>query len=393
MKLSRRVQSLTPSKTIEITATAKELKKQGHDVIVLGAGEPDFNTPDHILEAADKAMREGLTKYTPAGGIAELKEAIVAKFKNDNGLHYETDQIVVTVGAKHALYNLFQVILDEGDEVIIPAPYWVSYIEQVKLAGGVPVIIEGLEENQFKVTPDQVKEAVTDKTVAFLINSPSNPTGSMYSREELEALGQVCLDKELLIISDEIYEDLIYGDETSVSIASLSPELKERTIVINGVSKTYSMTGWRIGYAAGDSRIIKGMSSLSSHSTSNPTSIAQYAALEALTGDQEPVRNMLAAFRQRRDYVLGRLQQMAGVKCATPEGAFYVFANVKEAAARGGFENADAWVKALLKEEKVAMVPGSAFGFPDHVRISYATSMDQLKEAMDRMERFTQTRS
>ncbi|SFS61286.1 pyridoxal phosphate-dependent aminotransferase [Marininema halotolerans] len=388
MKLSHRVQSLMPSKTIEITSTANELKKQGHDVIVLGAGEPDFNTPDSILEAAIASMHAGHTKYTPAGGITELKEAIIKKFERDNGLSYQPNEIIVTVGAKHALYNLFQVILDEGDEVIIPAPYWVSYIEQVKLAGGVPVVIDGKEENGFKVTPEQLKEAVTDKTTAFLLNSPSNPTGAMYDRMELEALGAICLEHDLVIVSDEIYEHLIYGDDKHSSIASLSPELKANTIIINGVSKTYAMTGWRIGYAAGDARIIKGMTSLSSHSTSNPTSVAQYAALEALEGSQEPVKKMLFAFKERRDYLVNRLQAMTGISCDTPKGAFYVFANVTEAAKQGGFESADAWVKGLLEEEKVAMVPGSAFGSPDHVRLSYATSLDQLQEACDRIQRF-----
>ncbi|SDX18734.1 aspartate aminotransferase [Marininema mesophilum] len=392
MKLSQRVQSLTPSKTIEITSTANELKKQGHDVIVLGAGEPDFNTPAHILDAAIQSMREGHTKYTPAGGITELKEAIVKKLERDNGLSYSGNEITVTVGAKHALYNLFQVILDEGDEVIIPAPYWVSYIEQVKLAGGVPVIIEGKEENGFKITPEQLKEAITERTGAFLLNSPSNPTGAMYDREELEALGAICLDHDLVIVSDEIYEHLIYGDDKHISIAAISPELKSNTVIINGVSKTYAMTGWRIGYAAGDARIIKGMTSLSSHSTSNPTSIAQYAALEALDGTQEPVKQMLAAFKERRDYLVGRLQKMEGVSCDTPKGAFYVFANVKEAAKQGGFDSADAWVKGLLEEEKVATVPGSAFGSANHVRLSYATSLEQLQEACDRISRFIKSK-
>jgi aspartate aminotransferase len=391
MKLSDRVKQLTPSKTIAITATAKELKKQGHDVIVLGAGEPDFNTPDHILEAAEKAMHEGHTKYTPAGGITELKEAIVKKFERDNGLRYTPDQITVTVGAKHALYNLFQVLLNPGDEVIIPAPYWVSYIEQVKLAGGVPVIIDGEESRSFKVTPEQLRGAVTDKTVAFLLNSPSNPTGSLYSAAELQALGEVCLEHGLVIVSDEIYEHLIYDDgEQHVSIASLSDALYENTIIINGVSKTYSMTGWRIGYAAGNAQVIKAMTGLSSHSTSNPSSVAQYAALAALDGSQEPVRTMRKAFKDRRDYVVRRLNRIEGIRCETPKGAFYVFANVSEAVKKHGYATTDDWVKGLLEQEKVAMVPGSAFGFDSHVRISYATSMDQLEKAMDRIERFVQ---
>jgi aspartate aminotransferase len=389
VKLSKRVQQLTPSTTLAITAKAKALRKQGHDVIGLGAGEPDFNTPDPILRAAEEAMRAGHTKYTPSGGIPELKQAIVEKFRRDNGLTYQPEQIVVTSGAKHALYNLFQVLIDPGDEVIIPAPYWVSYIEQVKLAGGVPVIIRGEESRSFKVTPEQLRGAITERTRAFLINSPSNPTGMVYNREELEALGRVCLEHGLVIISDEIYEHLIYGDEAHVSIAQLGPEFYERTIVINGVSKTYSMTGWRIGYAAGHAEVIQAMTGLSSHSTSNPTSVAQYAALAALTGSQEPVQEMKKAFKERRDYVVQRIRNIEGLGIQEPQGAFYAFVNVRNVVeASGRFRDVDEWVKALLEEELVAVVPGSGFGSPDHIRISYATSMDQLEKAMDRIERF-----
>lgn len=389
MKLSKRVQQLTPSTTLAITAKAKELKKQGHDVIGLGAGEPDFNTPGHILRAAEEAMRSGHTKYTPSGGIPELKQAIVEKFRRDNGLIYQPEQIIVTSGAKHALYNLFQVLIDPGDEVIIPAPYWVSYIEQVKLAGGIPVIIQGDESQSFKVTPDQLRAAVTERTRAFLINSPSNPTGMVYNRDELEALGRVCLEHGLVIISDEIYEHLIYGDQTHVSIASLGQPFYEQTIVINGVSKTYSMTGWRIGYAAGNVEVIKAMTGLSSHSTSNPTSVAQYAALAALNGPQEPVEEMKKAFRERKDFVVRRIGEIEGLRCQEPQGAFYAFVNVRDAVdASKRFRDVDEWVKALLEEELVAVVPGSGFGSPDHIRISYATSMEQLEKAMDRIERF-----
>nr|MBO2496447.1 aspartate aminotransferase [Bacillota bacterium] len=389
MKLSKRVQQLAPSTTLAITAKAKELKKQGRDVIGLGAGEPDFNTPEPILRAAEEAMRAGHTKYTPSGGIPELKQAIVEKFRRDNGLTYRPEQIVVTSGAKHALYNLFQVLIDPGDEVIIPAPYWVSYIEQVKLAGGTPVIIRGEEERSFKVTPEQLRGAITGRTRAFLINSPSNPTGMVYSREELEALGRVCLEHGLVIISDEIYEHLIYGDQSHVSIARLGPQFYEQTIVINGVSKTYSMTGWRIGYAAGNAEVIRAMTSLSSHSTSNPTSVAQYAALAALNGSQEPVREMKKAFKERRDYVVKRIRNIEGLRCLEPQGAFYAFVNVRDVVeASGRFRDVDEWAKALLEEELVAVVPGSGFGSPDHIRISYATSMNQLEKAMDRIERF-----
>lgn len=389
MKLAKRVQQLTPSTTLAITAKAKALKKQGHDVIGLGAGEPDFNTPEPILRAAEEAMRAGHTKYTPSGGIPELKQAIAEKFQRDNGLSYQPEQIVVTTGAKHALYNLFQVLIDPGDEVIIPAPYWVSYIEQVKLAGGTPVIIRGDESQSFKVLPEQLRGAITERTRAFLINSPSNPTGMVYSRDELEALGRVCLEHGLVIISDEIYEHLIYGDEPHVSVAGLGQDFYEQTIVINGVSKTYSMTGWRIGYAAGNADVIQAMTGLSSHSTSNPTSIAQYAALAALTGSQEPVYEMKKAFKKRRDYILQRIEKIEGLRCLKPQGAFYAFVNVRDVVdASKRFRDVDEWVKGLLEEELVAVVPGSGFGSPDHIRISYATSMEQLERAMDRIERF-----
>lgn len=284
MKLAKRVASLTPSSTLAITAKAKELKAAGHDVIGLGAGEPDFNTPQHIMEAAVKAMYDGHTKYTPSGGLATLKQEIIKKFQRDQQLDYKLSEIIVCVGAKHALYTLFQVILDEGDEVIIPTPYWVSYPEQVKLAGGVPVYVEGLEENEFKITPQQLEQAMTDRTKAVIINSPSNPTGVIYTKEEIQALGEVCLAHDVLIVSDEIYEKLIYGGHEHISIAQLSPDLKKQTIIINGVSKSHSMTGWRIGYAAGDAEIIGAMTDLASHSTSNPTSIAQYAAIAAYSG-------------------------------------------------------------------------------------------------------------
>ncbi|MBA4495140.1 pyridoxal phosphate-dependent aminotransferase [Paenactinomyces guangxiensis] len=387
MKLSKRVQQLSPSPTLAITAKAKALRQKGQDVIGLGAGEPDFNTPEHILHAAREAMDEGHTKYTASGGIPELKQAIIQKLERDNGLSYQPGQIIVTVGAKHGLYNLFQVLLDEGDEVIIPAPYWVSYIEQVKLAGGVPVVIDGKEEQQFKITPAQLKDAITERTKAILINSPSNPTGMLYNREELRALGEICIQKDLLIISDEIYEHLIYGGEEHVSIASLGPEFYKRTVVINGVSKTYSMTGWRIGFAAGPAEIIKAMTDLSSHSTSNPTSVAQYAAIAALTGTQEPVGKMKEAFKKRRDYVIKRVNAIPGFHCQIPPGAFYAFVNIR-GALNGKYKTPDEWAEALLEKELVAVVPGSGFGSNDHIRISYATSMEQLEKALDRIERF-----
>ncbi|WP_121639802.1 pyridoxal phosphate-dependent aminotransferase [Virgibacillus sp. Bac330] len=388
MELANRVKTLSPSSTLAITAKAKELKQQGHDVIALGAGEPDFNTPGPILVAAEKAMNEGKTKYTPSGGIVELKQAIVNKFQKDNQLNYTKEQIIVTTGAKHALYTLFQVLLNEGDEVIIPAPYWVSYPEQVKLAGGTPVFIPAKEENQFKLTPQELEAAITRKTKAIIINSPSNPTGMMYNKDELKQLGDICLKHDLLIVSDEIYEKLIYSGEDHVSIAQLSPELKAQTVIINGVSKSHSMTGWRIGYAVGPNEIIKAMTSLASHSTSNPTSIAQYAALAAYQMDDSFNEEMKGVFSHRLESLYQLLTEIPGVSCVKPEGAFYLFPNVQEAVRKSGFSNVDDWAKALLEEEKVALIPGSGFGAPNNVRLSYATSMEALEEAAKRIKHF-----
>ncbi|MBP1969582.1 aspartate aminotransferase [Virgibacillus natechei] len=387
MQLANRVKTLTPSSTLAISAKAKELKQQGHDVIGLGVGEPDFNTPDYILESAKKAMDNGMTKYTPAGGIPELKQAIVRKCKDDNDLEYSTDQIIVTTGAKHALYTLFQVLLNEGDEVIVPAPYWVSYPEQIKLAGGQPVFLNAEEANDFKLTPEELENAITDKTKAVIINSPSNPTGMMYNKEELEKLGEICLKHNIVIVSDEIYEKLIYTNDEHVSIGALSNELKEQTILINGVSKSHAMTGWRIGYAAGPTYIIKAMSNLASHSTSNPTSIAQYAALAAYES-KEDSEAMKQTFKERLDAMYELIVAIPGISCVKPKGAFYLFPNVEEAVAMNGFDNTDDWVTALLEEEKVALVPGSGFGSPNNVRLSYALSIDTLEEAAKRIKRF-----
>ncbi len=388
VKLAKRVLSLTPSTTLAITAKAKELKEQGVDVIGLGAGEPDFNTPQHIIEAAYKSMIEGQTKYTPSAGLPALKKAIIKKFQDDQGIEYQPGEIIVGNGAKHVLYTLFQVILDEGDEVIIPTPYWVSYPEQVKLAGGKPVYVEGIESNHFKITAQQLREAITEKTRAVIINSPSNPTGVLYTSEELLELGKVCLEKNILIVSDEIYEKLIYGGNKHVSIAQLSPELKEQTIIINGVSKSHSMTGWRIGYAAGNAQIIKAMTNLASHSTSNPTTSAQYAAIAAYTGSQEPVEEMRKAFEQRLNIIYDKLVSIPGFSCVKPQGAFYLYPNVKEAAKLTGFNTVDEFVGALLVEAKVAVVPGSGFGTPDNIRLSYATSLELLEKAIERIRTY-----
>ncbi|QSS98437.1 pyridoxal phosphate-dependent aminotransferase [Pontibacillus sp. ALD_SL1] len=390
MELAKRVQTLTPSSTLAITAKANELKSQGHDVIGLGAGEPDFNTPEHILDAAKNAMAKGHTKYTPSGGIKELKQAIVEKFENDQALTYDPDQVIVTTGAKHALYTLFQVLLNDGDEVIVPAPYWVSYPEQIKLAGGKPVIVSAQEDNHFKLTPEQLEQSITDRTKAVIINSPSNPTGMVYSKEELTALGEVCNRKDIMIVSDEIYETLIYGGVSHTSIAQLSEELKERTVIINGVSKSHAMTGWRIGYAAGSKKVIKAMTNLASHSTSNPTTVAQYAALAAYTSSQEEVMSMKEAFSQRLEKLYEWITAIPGITCVKPQGAFYLFPNVSEAVQITGFNSVDDWVKGILEEEKVALVPGSGFGADQNVRLSYATSLDQLEEAAKRIHRFVE---
>lgn len=388
MDLAKRVKTMTPSSTLAISAKAKELKEKGHDVIGLGVGEPDFNTPQYIIEAAKRAMDDGMTKYTPSGGIIELKEVIRKKFKTDNKLTFTNNEIIVTTGAKHALFTLFQTILDEGDEVIVPAPYWVSYPEQVKLASGTPVYVEAKEENDFKLTPNELEQAITDKTKAVIINSPSNPTGMMYTKEELEDIGKVCLENNLLIVSDEIYEKLIYTNDEHISIAQLSTRLKEQTVIINGVSKSHAMTGWRIGYAAGPEYIIKAMTSHASHATSNPTSIAQYAALAAYDTETDPTIEMRQTFSKRLNTLYDLLTDIPGVNCKKPNGAFYLFPNVAEAAKMNGFETVDEWVGALLEEEKVALVPGSGFGAPNNVRLSYATSLELLEEAARRIKSF-----
>jgi aspartate aminotransferase len=393
VELANRVKALTPSTTLAITAKAKELKEQGEDVIGLGAGEPDFNTPQHILDAALQSMNEGHTKYTPSAGLPALKKAIIKKFEMDQELSYKLNEIIVGNGAKHVLYTLFQVLLNDGDEVIIPTPYWVSYPEQVKLAGGVPVYIEGLEQNQFKVTPDQLKRAITKNTKAVIINSPSNPTGVLYTADELFAIGKVCLEENILIVSDEIYEKLVYGENKHISIAQLSPELKEQTIVINGVSKSHSMTGWRIGYAAGNKVIIEAMTNLASHSTSNPTTTAQYAAIAAYNGSQQPVEDMRQAFEERLSIIFDKLVAIPGITCVKPQGAFYLYPNVKKAAELTGFHDVDAFVEALLVDAKVAVIPGSGFGTPENIRLSYATSLELLEKAVERIHQFVTSKS
>lgn len=388
VQLAQRVKALTPSSTLAITAKAKELKSQGLDVIGLGAGEPDFNTPQHIIDAAFQSMNEGQTKYTPSAGLLALKTEIIKKFKQDQDLDYAPSQIIVASGAKHALYTLFQALLDEGDEVIIPTPYWVSYPEQVKLADGIPVYVEGKEENDYKITPEQLTSAITAKTKAIIINSPSNPTGMLYSEAELKALGEVCILHNILIVSDEIYEKLVYGDSKHVSIAQLSPQLKEQTIIINGVSKSHSMTGWRIGYAAGSTQLIKAMTNLASHSTSNPTTTAQYGAIAAYAGSQEMVEEMRSAFESRLNTIYGKLIAIPGFTCIKPQGAFYLFPNVKQAIELTGYADVDEFAEALLEEGMVAVIPGSGFGAPNNIRLSYATSLELLERAVERIHQF-----
>ncbi|MGO1060012.1 pyridoxal phosphate-dependent aminotransferase [Planococcus sp. FY231025] len=388
MNLAKRVQTLTPSTTLAITAKANELKAQGVDIIGLGAGEPDYNTPENILEAAYQSMKEGKTKYTPAGGLPALKEAIINKLERDQHLSYKPNEIMVGIGAKHVLYTLFQVLLNEGDEVIIPIPYWVSYPEQVKLAQGVPVYIEATASQQYKISAVQLKEAITDRTKAVIINSPSNPTGMIYSKQELEELAEVCREAGILIVSDEIYEKLIYGDVTHTSIAELSEDAKNRTIIINGVSKSHSMTGWRIGYAAGDAGLIKAMTDLASHSTSNPTTTSQYAAIEAYNGTQETVEEMRQAFESRLEAIFPKVEAIPGFSVIRPQGAFYLLPDASGAARKTGFDSVDDFATALLTEANVAVIPGSGFGAPSTIRLSYATSLEALTEAVERIHKF-----
>ncbi len=390
--LANRVKTLTPSSTLAITAKAKELKEQGIDVIGLGAGEPDFNTPDNILNAAKQSMDAGLTKYTPAGGLPALKKAIIDKLARDNNLTYKANEIIVGVGAKHVLYTLFQVILNEGDEVIIPIPYWVSYPEQVKLAGGVPVYVEGTQEQNFKITAQQLRNAITEKTKAVIINSPSNPSGMIYSKEELAELAQVAEEKDILIVSDEIYEKLVYNGIEHYSIAEVSDAVKARTIVVNGVAKSHSMTGWRIGYAAGDATIIKAMTDLASHSTSNATTTAQYATIEAYNGSQDAVEEMRQAFESRLEAIFPKLAAIPGVKVLKPQGAFYLLPDVSETAEKTGYTSVDDFVSALLTEANVAVIPGSGFGAPATIRLSYATSLELLEEAVRRIDAFVKAK-
>lgn len=389
MRLSSRVRAISPSPTVSIDAKAKEMVRRGIDVISFGVGEPDFDTPAHIKEAGIEAIRAGFTKYTPVLGIPELREAISAKLRRENGLDYPPAQILVSSGAKESLYHAVMALCEPGDEVLIPAPYWVTYPEQVKLAGGVPVVVEAGGETEFKVTPGMLAARATERTRLLILNSPSNPTGAVYTREELRAIADFCVARDLAVVSDEIYEKLVYEGEF-VSIASLGPEIRARTVVINGVSKAFAMTGWRIGYAAGEPDVIKAMSSLQSHSTTHPASMAQKAAAAALAGPLDAVRAMAEEFRRRRDDVVERLERVPGLRVRRPAGAFYVFPNVEGVLGRSLDGRTVATdldlAEALLTEGRVALVPGTAFGAPGHLRLSYATSMERLREGLDRLE-------
>ncbi|MBU5426598.1 pyridoxal phosphate-dependent aminotransferase [Tissierella pigra] len=388
--LSTKGLRIEPSITLEITAKAKAMKDSGIDVVSFGAGEPDFNTPENIQNEGIRAIKEGLTRYTPASGIVELKNAICEKFKEDNNLDYKPSNIIISSGAKHSIHNALLAILNPGDEVIFGTPYWVSYPDLVKLADGVPVYIETKEENDFKFNVEDLNRVLTDKTKAIILNSPSNPTGSIYTEEELRAIADWAVKNKVFIISDEIYEKLIYDNNKHISIASLNEDIKNLTIVINGMSKSHAMTGWRIGYAAAHEKIVKIMSNIQSHATSNPCSISQYASVEGLKGDQASVEEMKRHFVERRDYMAETINSIKGLSCRKPEGAFYIMINFTQLLGKtikGKEINSSMdFANLLLDEAKVAVVPGVAFGDDKYIRLSYATSMDNIKEGLRRIK-------
>jgi aspartate aminotransferase len=387
--LSNRAKSLKPSPTLAINAKAKSLQAQGIHVISFGAGEPDFDTPENIKKAAVNAIETGFTKYTAVGGIDDLKDAIILKFQRDNGLSYKRSQILVSCGGKHSFYNLAQALFDEGDEVIVPSPYWVSYPPIVSLAGATPVIVEAREKNEFKLVPDDLKKAVTPRTKALILNSPSNPSGSAYTKKELGWIAEIALSKGFFIISDEIYEKIVYDGFEFTSIAALDTAVKEKTIIVHGVAKTYSMTGWRIGYTAGPDEIISAMSNIQSQSTSNPTSISQKASVEALIGPQDEVKRMVRAFGDRRNYIVDRLNELPEVSCCKPMGAFYAFPNFSSYYGRSyqgkKISSSTELADYFLDVAKVAVVPGVEFGADPFERLSYATSMEDIREGLDRI--------
>jgi aspartate aminotransferase len=389
MNLASRVKEISPSPTLAITAKAKKMRKEGIDVISFGAGEPDFDTPANVKESAIAAIHEGFTKYTPASGIDELKVAVVQKLARDNGLQYAPEEVIISCGAKHSLFNICLCLFEEGDEVIIPAPYWVSYPEQIKLAGAHPVILETSESEGFQINPDLLSRLLTGKTKAVIINSPSNPTGVVYSREVLEKIAEIAVHHGIYIISDECYERIVYDGKESISIASLGDEVKSLTIVVNAVSKPYSMTGWRIGYTAGPLDLIQAMSKVQSQTTSNPTSIAQKAAVEALNGDQSSLKKMVEEFARRKSYMVSRLNEMRHISCIDPSGAFYTFPSISGILGQGSGSSPNTSLSLsdyLLEKAHIAVVPGSAFGADHHIRLSYACSLDNIRVGLDRME-------
>jgi aspartate aminotransferase len=390
MRLAERTKSIKPSPTLSMNAKATALKAAGEDITNFGVGEPDFDTPENIKDAAIKALKDGFTKYTAVGGIVELKDAIIEKFKKDNNLDYKRDEILVSCGAKHSLYNIAEALFGPGDEVIIPAPFWVSYPDQVLLNDAKPVIVVTDESNSFQIDPDRLKEALTGKTKALVLNSPSNPTGLAYDRATLEKLAEMAIEYDFYIISDEIYEKLVYDGFEHISIASLGEEIKQRTVVVNGLSKSHSMTGWRIGFTAGPKDITKAMTNIQSQSTSNPTSFAQKASVEALTGPQEFLPAMMEEFDKRRKYMVDRLNAMEGISCKMPVGAFYAFPNVSPLFGKSfngtPINNSLEMSTYLLETAKVATVPGSAFGDDKFIRLSYATSMDNIEKGLDKIQ-------
>lgn len=385
-KIAKRAAALTPSITLAIDSKAKQMKAEGIDVVGFGVGEPDFDTPQHIKDAAIKALNDGFTKYTPASGIPELRQAVADKFKRENGLNYKPSQIIISCGGKHSCYNIMMALCEAGDEVIIPAPYWLSYPEMVKLAEATPVILQTSDKTEFKVTPEQLRNAITPRTRLFILNSPSNPTGSVYTRDELKALGDICVEKNVMILSDEIYEHLLYDGATHTSVASFSQAHYDHTIVVHGFAKAWSMTGWRLGFLAAPEPIAKAIDAIQSHSTSNPTSFAQKGGVEALRGPQDHLPKWLAEFAKRRAYAYEKLNSIPNISCVNAKGAFYLFPNISKT----GLKSMDFCAK-LLEQEKVAAVPGIAFGADDYIRISYATSMANLQKGCERIEKFVRS--
>lgn len=382
-KISRRAAALAPSLTLAIDSKAKQMKAEGQDVVGFGAGEPDFDTPQHIKQAAIQALNEGFTKYTPSSGIPELRQAIADKFQRENGLTYKPSQVIVSSGGKHSCYNVILATCEEGDEVIIPSPYWLSYPEMVKLADATPVILPTSDRTEFKVTPEQLRAAITPRTRLFILNSPSNPTGSVYSPDEIRALGDICVERGVLIMSDEIYEHLLYDGAVHRSVASFSRSHFEHTIIVHGFAKAWSMTGWRLGFLAAPEPIAKAIDAIQSHSTSNPTSFAQKGAVAALTGPQDHLKGWLAEYSRRRSYAWKTLNRIPGISCVNAQGAFYLFPNI----AKLGLKSTEFCAR-LLEAEKVAAVPGIAFGADDYLRISYATSLASIEKGLERLDRF-----